>query len=198
MEAVFNKEIIHRLAVSAEHGRGNGEVVKLGVSLGDFLYGLICLVHFWPQIPPLETGLNGDKDDVGFWECPVNFGDKFLKVGGDDLGGLAVVDVIVAGVEKNDLGLVGDEDAVGVEKGVFQFRAPKSAVDGSILREGFFKIPHAGARGSDKEIGSFGWRALFVSCLKLRYVLFPLCGIGGERREENEEQGKIFHSCRLR
>ena len=76
----------------------------------------------------------------------MNFGDEFLKVGGDDLGGLAVADVIVAGVEKNDLGLTGDEDAVGVEEGVFQFRASKTAVDGSMLREGVFKIPHAGAR----------------------------------------------------
>ena len=77
----------------------------------------------------------------------MDFGDEFLKVGGDDLGGFAVADVIVAGLEKNDLGLVGDEDAVGVavgvEEGVFQFRAPKTALDGSILREGFFEIPHA-------------------------------------------------------
>ena len=146
MEAVFDKEIIHRLTVFAEHGGGNREVVKFGVSLGDFFDGLISLVHFWPEIPSLETRLNWDEDDVGFWECLVNFGDEFLKVGGDDLGGLAVADVIVAGVEKNDLGLTGDEDAVGVEEGVFQFRASKTAVDGSMLREGVFKIPHAGAR----------------------------------------------------
>ena len=146
MEAVFDKEVIHRLAVFAEHGGGNGEVVKFGVSLGDFFDGLIGLVHFWPEIPSLETGLNGNEDDVGFWECLVNFGDEFLKVGGDDLGGLAVADVIVASVEKNDLGLAGDEDAVGVEEGVLQFRASKTAVDGSMLREVFFKIPHAGAR----------------------------------------------------
>ena len=67
------------------------------------------------------------------------------EVGGDGLGRLAGLEVVVAGVNDDGARLAGDDDAVGVEDAVGKFGAAKAAVDRRDARE----IPGEGSPFDD-------------------------------------------------
>ena len=116
MEPVFFEEVAGGWLTGFEHGGGGVEVVEALALLAEFLDGEVCLIHLGPEFPAFGTGLDGEKDDVGLGESSVDFFDEFLEIVDDDFGGLSFADVVIARIEEDGFGLIGEDDAVGEVK----------------------------------------------------------------------------------
>ena len=81
---------------------------------------------------------------------------KLFVVFEDLFGSLSGSDVVVAFVEDDEFGFVGQDDAMGKFDGVGGLRAAEAAVDYGQVGEGFTGSPHANAGGADKQNGVSG------------------------------------------
>jgi len=178
VEAVFFEEVGGGWLAGFEHGGGGVEVVETLALLAEFLDGEVCLIHLGPEVPAFGAGFDGEEDDVGLGESGVDFFGEVLEIVDDDFGGLAFADVVIARVEEDGLGLIGEDDALGEVEGIFEFGAAEATVDRDEIGEGFLEVPEADAGGADEEVGLFRWGRFFVSGFKFGDVFLPL-GRGG-------------------
>ncbi len=184
MESVFFEEVGGGWLTGFEHGGGGVEVVEALALLAEFLDGEVCLIHLGPEFPAFDTGLDGEKDDIGLGESSVDFFDEFLEIVDDDFGGLPFADVVIARIEEDGFGLIGEDDAVGEVKGILEFGAAEASVDRDEIGKGIFEVPEPDAGGADEEVGLFRWGRFFVSSFKFGDVFLPLGWLGEEGKWE--------------
>ncbi len=93
----------------------------------------------------------------------MNHADEFCEICRHLSGQPPGVDVVAACSEKDLLGLVREDEAVGKVGGIHDFRATKAAVDGRVIREiDGERFPEPDRRGADKEDSTLGRRLLAI------------------------------------
>ena len=188
MQAVFLEQVWHGFAVLAEHGRCGVEVVKVRVLLAELADGFVGAPHPRPELPAFEARFDREEGEVGIGKFGAHFGCKGLVVSHHLSGAFAVVDVVIAGVEKDGTGFVGEHDAVEVVDRVGEFGAPKSAVEGGEIRKRLLEIPATNAGASDEENEILGWRGRLVLRLEGLDGRLPIFRFGADSGHESEKE----------
>ena len=134
MESVGDEQFGARLSVVAQHRRFDIEVAQPFVRRDESPDQFVRLADLPNQFPALDTRLDRDEDDRRVRQIAMDDLDESLEVLEQRSGRFAGSDVIVAGVENDDLRATGDDDARRELDAVADLRAAKAPIDRRIVR----------------------------------------------------------------
>ncbi len=174
----FGAGLVVGAMVGSEHGGGDVDEVQARGGSAAVADEGIGGVHLGPEVPAGQAGLDGNIEDGGPGQGTADFGGEVFKVGQEHFGGFAGGDVVVAGVQDDGAGGIGEDDAVGVIFGIDEEGAAEAAVDGSEVGEGFLGIPQADAGAAYEEDRVWRRGLLGVETGEVINIRLPALGVG--------------------